>query len=79
MGVSVDPDSSKQAQEIVFSCKTHKVSRPNVNFNNSPAVPSTCEKILGLHLDEKLNFSYHIKEKVSKAYRGTEVIKKLQK
>ena len=33
---------------------------------------------LGLNLDEKLNFCPHIKEKISKAYRGTGVIKKLQ-
>ena len=72
------PDSSKQVQEIVFTCKTHNISHSNVNFNNSPVVPSTCEKLLELYLDEKLNFSYHIKEKISKAYRGTEVIKKLQ-
>ena len=33
---------------------------------------------LGLYLDEKLNFCHHIKEKISKTYRGIGVIKKLQ-
>ena len=70
-----NPDLSKQVQEIVFSCKTHKISHPKVNFNNSPVVESTYQKHLGLHLDEKLNFSHHIKEKISKAYKGTRVIK----
>ena len=82
MGISVengfDPDFSKQAQEIVFSRKTHKISHPKLNFNNSPVVQGTCQKHLGLYLDEKLNFSHHIKEKISKAYRGIGVIKKLQ-
>ena len=82
MGISVengfDPEFSKQAQEIVFSRKTHKISHPKLNFNNSPVVQGTCQKHLGLYLDEKLNFSHHIKEKTSKAYRGIGVIKKLQ-
>ena len=49
-----------------------------VNFNNSPVVQSTYQKHLGLYLDEKLNFFHHIKEKISKVYRGIGVIKKLQ-
>ena len=35
------------------------------------------QKHLGIHLDEKLNFIHHIKEKVSKADKGIGVIKKL--
>ena len=66
-------------QEIVFSLKTYKISHPKLNFSNSSVVQGTCQKHLGLYLDEKLNFSHHIKEKISKAYRGIGVIKKLQK
>ena len=76
--MAFSPDLSKQVQEIVFSHKTHKMSHPKVNFNNSPVVQSTYQKYLGLYLDEKLNFSHHIKEKISKAYKGIGVIKKLQ-
>ena len=76
--MAFNPDLSKQVQEIVFSRKTHKISHPKLNFNNSPVVQGTCQKHLGLYLDEKLNFSHHIKEKISKAYRGIGVIKKLQ-
>ena len=65
-------------QEIVFSCKTHKISHPKVNLNDSPVVQTTYQKHLGLYLDEKLNFSHNIKEKISKAYRGIGVVKKLQ-
>ena len=72
--MAFNPDLSKQAQEIVFSRKTHKISHPKLNFNNSPIVQGICQKQLGLYLDEKLNFSYHIKEKISKAYRGMGVI-----
>ena len=76
--MAFNPDLSKQAQEIVFSRKTHKINHPKLNFNNLPIVQGICQKHLGLSLDEKLNFSYHIKEKISKAYRGIGVIKKTQ-
>ena len=76
--MAFDPDLSKQAKEIVFSCKTHKISHPKVNFNNSTVIQSTYQKHLGLYLDEKLNFSHHVKEKISKAYKYTGVIKKLK-
>ena len=32
---------------------------------------------LGVHLDEKLNFNHHVKEKITKANKGIGVIKKL--
>ena len=42
--MAFNPDLSKQVQEIVFSCETHKISHPKVNFNNSPVVRSTNQK-----------------------------------
>ena len=42
-------------------------------------MPVSCvsfQKHLGLYLDEKLNFSYCIKEKMSKAMKGKGVKKK---
>ena len=38
--------------------------------------PST--KHLGMTLDSKLNFNLHLDEKISKAYKGVGMIKKLQ-
>ena len=73
-----NPYLSKQVQEITFSQKTYIVSHVKVNLNNSPVVQSTYQKYLGLYLDEKLNLSHHIKEKISKAYRIIRVIKRLQ-
>ena len=61
-----------------FSCKKHKISHPKVNLNDSPVVQTTYQKHSGLYLDEKLNFSHNITEKISKAYRGIGVVKKLQ-
>ena len=58
-----NPDKSKQAQEIIFFYKTQKVIHPPAIFNNMPVVSSFCQKHLGIYLDEKLNFSNHIKER----------------
>ena len=64
--MAFNPDWSKLAQEIVFSRKTHKICHPKLNFNNSSIVQSTCQKHLGLYLDEKLNFSIILKRKYPK-------------
>ena len=75
--MSFNPDLSKQAQEVIFSRKSSRVDHPVVTFNNSPVAQTLWQKHLGLYLDERLNFSHHIKEKISKAYRGIGVIRKL--
>ena len=75
--MSFNPDVSKQAQEVVFSCKSHKLAHPPVIFNNVPVKRCSIQKHLGIHLDEKLNFNHHVKEKITKANKGIGVIKKL--
>ena len=64
--MSFNPDKSKQAQEIRFSCKTQKVIHPPAIFYNMLLVRSSCQKDLGIYLDEKLNFSNHLKKKIQK-------------
>ena len=71
-----NPDKSKQAQ-VIFSRKTQRVIHPPAIFNNMPVVCSSCQKYLGIYLDEKLNFSNHIKEKISKANKDIGIIRKL--
>ena len=61
--ISFNSDLSKQAQEVSFSKKTHKLFHPTVLFNNIPVQHSTAQKHLGVYLDEKLNFNIHITEK----------------
>ena len=56
--------------EIIISGKTHMVIYPPAIFNNMPVVWRSCQNYLGIYLDEKLNFSDHIKEKISKANKG---------
>ena len=75
--MSFNPDRSKQA-EVIFSRKTSIQSHPVLTFDNSPVIKTTHHKHLGLILDEKLNFKEHLKEKMSKTYKGIAVLRKLQ-
>ena len=58
--LSFNPEVTKQAQEVVFSHKSQKVTHPTVYFNNSPVTRSSSQKHLGIH------FIHHIKKKLSK-------------
>ena len=75
--MSFNPDLSKQAQEVIFSRKASRVDHPVVTFNNSPVARTPYQKHLGLYLGERLNFNHQIKEKISKAFKGIGVIRKL--
>ena len=75
--MSFNPDKSKQAREIIFSRKTQKLIHPPAIFNNMLVVRSFFQKHLSKYLDEKLNFSNHIKEKNSKANKGIGILRTL--
>ena len=72
-----NPDVSKQAQEVVFSRKGITMNHATVYFNNDPVIRENFQKHLGLFLDSKLNFSGHINEKIKKATKGINVIRKM--
>ena len=59
-----NPGASKQAKEIVFSCKANTSNHATVYFNNVPVIRDNVQKHLGLVLDSKLSFFDHINEKV---------------
>ena len=63
-------DVSKQAQEVVFSKKSHKHSHLFVLFKNIPVQSASTKKHLGVYLDEKLNFNTHIREKIGTTSKG---------
>ena len=73
-----NPDRKKQSQEVIFSRKRVKDCHPPVFFNDAVVEQSANQKHLGIHLDEKLDSNAHMKEKIRKAKRGTDIIKKLQ-
>ena len=74
-----NPDITKQAVEIIFSAKKIKPDHPLLEFNNVPVARKPFTKHLGLFLDEKLSFSKHIKENISKAMNGVALLKFLSK
>ena len=62
--MTFNPDS-KHAQEVIISRKI--------------VVCANWQKHLGMFLSESLNFSYHIKDKMSRAMKEIRIIKKLNK
>ena len=72
-----NPDISKQTQEVIFSKKSLKASHPVLYFNRTPVIRCSHQKHLGVYLDKKLSFHQHIKEIITKASKGIDVIKKL--
>ena len=73
--MSFNPDPTKQAQEVIFSQKMIKPSHPLIKLNNLPVQNASSQKHLGMILDEKLNFEFHLKEKCLKFSKGIGVIK----
>ena len=74
-----NPDLTKQAIEVIFSCKKKITDHPELLFNGIPVARNPFTKHLGVYLDSKLNFSKHIKEKVAKAMKGITLLKYLSK
>ena len=75
--MSFNPDPSKQAQEVIFSRKYTKEDHPLIYSNDIPVTQTTVQKHIGMYLDEKLNYNTHIKEKLSKVYKGIGLLRNL--
>ena len=81
MGISMEndvqtlilPNKLKQ----LFFLENSETFSPQVFFNEVPVEGCFSKEHLGLHLDQKLDFSKHINEKISKGQKGISVIKKL--
>ena len=76
--MSFNHDLNKQGQKAIFCRILNKSYDPKIFFNNGTVVCANWPKHLGIFLDESVKFSYHIKEKMSKAIKGG-IIKKLVK
>ena len=74
--MSFNPDVSKQAQEVIFSRKKNISNHPALFFNNLPINRKSTQKHPGLLLDEKLNFSEHINEKLKKVTKSINLLRK---
>ena len=74
-----NPDVTKQATEIIFSCKKNKPNHPQLTFNNNTVVEVKDQKHLGLTFTPNLSFSKHIHEKLGKAKKIIGIIKHISK
>ena len=69
-------DSSKPAQEMLFSRKKASQIHPPISFNNIEDERASHHKHLGILMDEKLNFKQHIDTTISKIKKGISATKK---
>ena len=76
--MSFNPNSSKQAHEVIFSCKRFVSSHPPLMFNNIPVAQTNSQKHLIMQPDKKLNFEEQLKKVESKVNKTIGIIRKLQ-
>ena len=74
-----NPDPLKQAQEVIFSRKIKEINHLDLIFNNRAVNRVSCQKHLGLLLDQKLDFNEHLKAVISKVSRGVGLLRKLNR
>ena len=70
-------DSTKQVDEIIFSCKAKKIYHTPLVFNNTSVSQSSSEKHLAVMLDSKLIFDKHLKMVSSKICKILRLLRKL--
>ena len=75
--MSFNPDLSKQAQEVIFTCTVEKVLYPPIFFTNNPVQEVSSQKHLGLILDTPLMFDEHIEAITSKVSKFIGLLWKL--
>ena len=74
-----NPDVTKQATEVVFSCKRNKLNHPRLTFNGNAVVEVKDQKHLGLTLAPNLSFSKQTHKKLSKEKKIIGIIKHILK
>ena len=67
--MSINPDPTKQAKEVIFSKITILGTHPSLFFKNPLIEQTTTQTHLDLTLDHKLTFQYHVNEKIKKPRR----------
>ena len=75
--MSFNPDPSKQAQEVIFSCKIEKPNHPELISINILVNQTPCQKYLGMFLVDKLHFSVDLKYITNKINKSIGLLHKL--
>ena len=77
--MSFNPNPTKQAKEVIFSKKKQILgTHPSLFFSSLLIEQKTTQKHLGLTLDHKLTFQYHVNEKIKKAMKRIGLLQKRQ-
>ena len=74
-----NPDPTKQATEVLFSCKKTSPNHPQLIFNGIAVAKVNDQKHLGLILDSRLSFEKHLNGKIIKAKKYVGILKHLSK
>ena len=69
-----NPDPTKQANEVLFSCKKSIPNHPHIVLNGTVVAKMNEQKHLGFILDSKLSFEKHLNEKIIKAKNILELL-----
>ena len=72
-----NPDPNKQANEVIFSRKTKNSSHPPVAFNNNVIMKYPHHKHLGIVFYSKLDFKFHVDQKIEKCNKLIGLIRRL--
>ena len=75
--LNFNSDPTKQATEVLFSCKTSNPYHTQLIFNGTVVAKMNEQKHLGLSHDSSLSFIKHINEKIIKAKKNLGIIKHL--
>ena len=76
--MSFNPDLSKQAQEVIFSCKSKRSTHPPFVSSNNDVSQTFSQKHLGVILDFKLTFEEHLNHVLAKVNKAVGLLCKLQ-
>ena len=74
-----NPDPTKQANEVLFSCKKTPPNHPQLIFNGAQVTQVSAQKHLGLTLERSLSFGNHLDGKMRKAKKNIGILKHLSK
>ena len=76
--MNFNPNSNKQAQEIIFSRTKTASLHPVLHVNNRPVQSTKIHKHLGMILDSNLSFEHHIKSNLNKVKKSIGLLGKFQ-
>ena len=75
--MNFNPDSTKQAQKVIFSRKLQNTNHP-IEFNHDTVSLTDSQKHLGIVLDSRLDFNKHLEIILEKVSTTIGLLRKLQ-